>query len=56
LRRVLQALDNALEQLATLLYGPQPLAYRPRPSLWAKLGVFGLLAALIALGLARGCL
>jgi hypothetical protein len=50
-RRILQAVDDALEQLATLLYGPQPLGYRPRPSLWTKLAVFGLLGLLILLGL-----
>jgi hypothetical protein len=55
-RRILQALDDALERLATLLYGPQPLGYRPRPSLWAKLGVFSLLGTLLLLGLVRWCL
>jgi hypothetical protein len=50
-RRIPQALDDALEQLATRLYGPQPLGYRPRPSLWVKLAVFGLLGLLILLGL-----
>jgi hypothetical protein len=49
--KVLQALDDALERLATLLYGPQPLGYRPRPSLWVKLTVFGLFGLLIVLGL-----
>jgi hypothetical protein len=55
-RRILQALDDVLERLATLLYGPQPLDYRPRPSLWAKLGVFSLLGTLLLLGLVRWCL
>ena len=57
MRRLLQSLDDALERLATAVFGPQPLGYRPRPSLLAKLGFFGLLVALVLLGLAaRGCL
>jgi hypothetical protein len=56
-RRYLEALDNALECLATVFYGPQPLGYRLRPSLWAKRGVFGMLGTVVVLGLAaRGCL
>ncbi len=53
-RRILPALDDALKQLATLLYGSQPRSYRPRPSLWAKLAVFGLLGLVILLGLIGG--
>jgi hypothetical protein len=56
-RRLLQSLDDALERVATLLYGPQPLDYRPRPSLGAKLGVFRMLGTVAVLGLAaRGSL
>jgi hypothetical protein len=51
---MLQALDDTLERLATLLYGPQPLGYRPRPSPGAKLVVFGLLGLLVLLGMVWG--
>jgi hypothetical protein len=47
MRRGLQALDDLLERLATAVFGPQPLGYRPRPSLWTKLGVFGIFAVLV---------
>jgi hypothetical protein len=43
------ALDRALEKLATIAYGPLPEGELP-PGLAAKLFVFGLLAALVALG------
>jgi hypothetical protein len=53
--RVLAALDRALEGTATALFGPRESKEAP-PSLAAKLCAFGLLLALVLLGLAaRGC-
>jgi hypothetical protein len=48
--RRFDALDRALERLATLLFGPQPLGYRPAPTLWAKLVALVFLAAVVAFG------
>lgn len=42
-------MDDALEAVATFIWGPLPEGER-RPGLAVKLFVFGLLAALIALG------
>jgi tetratricopeptide (TPR) repeat protein len=48
--RRLDALDHALERVVTLLFGPQPLGYRPAPALWAKLVALAFLAAVVAFG------
>jgi hypothetical protein len=37
--------------MVTVLFGPQPLGYRPAPSLWAKLVALAFLAAVVALGI-----
>jgi hypothetical protein len=49
--RRLDALDRALERVVMVLFAPQPLGYRPAPSLWAKLAALVLLAALLAFGI-----
>jgi hypothetical protein len=40
-----------VERVATLLFGPQPLGYRPAPGLWAKLVALAFLAAVVAFGI-----
>jgi hypothetical protein len=49
--RRLDTLDRALERLVTALFGPQPLGYRPAPSLWAKVVALAFLAAVVAFGI-----
>jgi hypothetical protein len=49
--RRLDALDRALERVVTVLFGPQPLRYRPAPTLWAKLVALALLAGVVAFGI-----
>jgi hypothetical protein len=51
MRRHLDTLDRSLERVAMLLFGPQPLGYRPAPGLWAKLVALVLLAAVVAFGI-----
>jgi hypothetical protein len=50
-RRIIRVLDDALEGVATFLYGPIPEG-EERPTLWAKVSVFAMLAALVAIGIA----
>jgi len=38
----------------TVLFGPQPLGYRPAPSLWAKLVALLISATLLAFGMMAG--
>jgi len=55
-RRLLRTLDDALERLATAVFGPLPEGER-RPGLAVKLSVGLLFAVLVLLGLgAQGCL
>jgi hypothetical protein len=49
--RRLDALDRALDRVVTALFGPQPLGYRPAPSLSAKLVALVFLAAVVAFGI-----
>jgi hypothetical protein len=51
LGRRLDALDRALELVVTVLFGQQPLGYRPTPGLWAKLVALALLATVVAFGI-----
>jgi hypothetical protein len=48
---MLETLDRALDRVVGALFGPQPLGYRPLPSLRAKLAVLAVSAALLALGI-----
>jgi hypothetical protein len=48
-------LDRALVRLVTLLFGPQPLGYRPAPGLWAKVVALAFLAAVLAFGVVASC-
>jgi hypothetical protein len=49
--RQLDALDRGLERVATVLFGPQPVAYRPAPGLWARRVALAFLAAVVAFGI-----
>jgi len=51
MHRVLDTLDRVLERVVTAVFGPQPLGYRPAPSLWARLLALAVFAALVAFGL-----
>ena len=51
MRRMLEALDDVLEAVATFLYGPLAKG-EERPGLWTKVSVFLMLAALVAIGFA----
>jgi hypothetical protein len=51
MRRLIRALDDALEGAATFVYG-ELAEGEERPSLWTKLGRLAVFAVLLLLGLA----
>jgi hypothetical protein len=51
MRRILAALDRALERLADVAYGPLPAGEQPAP-LGSKLLLLALFGVLVALGVA----